>query len=239
MAEQKGLEDHPVVSREKWLAARRELLVKEKEFTRATEEMNRLRRALPWEKVEKKYGFEGHGGRRSLSELFNGHSQLIVYHFMFHPDDKVGCPHCSLRADGFAGIVEHLAQRDVTFAVVSRAPYEKLAAYRDKMGWEFPWYSSGASDFNYDFHVSFTPEEMTAKKAFFNYTQQNPQAREREGHSVFYKDAGGAVFHTYSCYDRGNDIFNIHYHYLDVVPKGRDEGDRGPYWVRRRGEYGK
>src|SRR5262245_11828430 len=159
MAERKGLEDHPVVTREQWLAARRELLVKEKEFTRATDEMSRLRRALPWERVEKTYAFEGEGGRRSLGELFDGRSQLVVYHFMFHPDDKVGCPHCSLRADGFAGIVEHVAQRDVTFAVVSRAPYEMLLAYREKMGWGFPWYSSGASDFNYDFHVSFTPEE--------------------------------------------------------------------------------
>jgi predicted dithiol-disulfide oxidoreductase (DUF899 family) len=237
VAEADGLENHPVVSREEWLAARRELLVREKEFTKATDEMNRLRRALPWERVEKSYAFEGAGGRRTLADLFDGRSQLIVYHFMFHPDDQAGCPHCSLRADGFAGIVEHLAQRDVTFAVVSRAPHERLLAYRKKMGWGFPWYSSGSSEFNFDFHVSFTPQEMTAKKAFFNYALQNPQAREREGHSVFHKDAKGAVFHTYSCYDRGNDIFNIHYHYLDVVPKGRDEGGRGPFWVRRRGEY--
>jgi predicted dithiol-disulfide oxidoreductase (DUF899 family) len=238
MAEDGALENHPVVSREAWLAARAELLAKEKEFTRLTDEMNRTRRALPWVRVEKEYTFVGADGKRSLADLFDGRSQLIVYHFMFHPDDATGCPHCSLRADGFGGIVEHLKHRDVTFAVVSRAPFDKLDAYRARMGWNFPWYSSGATDFNFDFHVSFTPQEMSARKAFFNYRLQNPQAREREGHSIFYRDAAGAVFHTYSCYDRGNDLLNIHYHYLDLVPKGRDEGGRGPYWVRRRGEYG-
>jgi len=233
-----GLENHPVVSHAEWLAARTAFLAKEKEFTRRLDEFNRERRALPWEKVEKPYVFEGADGRRSLADLFDGKSQLIVYHFMFHPDDATGCPHCSLRADGFGGVVEHLKHRDATMVVVSRAPHAKLAAYREKMGWTFPWYSSGASDFNFDFHVSFTPEEMRAKKAFFNYAKQDPKAREREGHSFFYKNAKGDVFHAYSCYDRGNDMLNIHYHYLDLVPKGRDEGDRGPYWVRRRGEYG-
>jgi predicted dithiol-disulfide oxidoreductase (DUF899 family) len=157
---------------------------------------------------------------------------------MFHPDDKTGCPHCSLRADGFAGIIPHLNQRDVTMVVVSRAALAKLVEYRQRMGWAFKWVSSGGSDFNFDYQASFTPEEMAAKRAMYNYSLRDPQAREREGHSIFYKDASGAVFHTYSCYDRGNDKLNLHYHYLDLVPKGRDESGRGPYWVRRRGEYG-
>jgi len=239
------LKGHAVVSRDEWLKARTALLAKEKELTRRTDEVSRLRRELPWVKVEKPYvfdgadGADGADGKRTLSDLFAGRSQLVVYHFMFHPDDAVGCPHCSLRADGFDGIGVHLNQRDVTMVVVSRAPYEKLAAYKKRMGWKFDWFSSGGSDFNFDFRVSFTPEEMAAKRAFFNYAMQDPKAREREGHGVFYKDAKGDVFHTYSCYDRGNDMFNIHYHYLDVTPRGRDEGGRGPYWVRRRDEYGR
>jgi predicted dithiol-disulfide oxidoreductase (DUF899 family) len=228
---------HPVVSHEEWLAARRALLEKEKAFTREGDELSRLTRELPWEAVSKEYVFDGPEGRETLSDLFAGRSQLVVYHFMFHPEDKAGCPHCSLRADGFGGIGPHLNQRDVTMVVVSRAPYEKLAAYRERMGWSFKWVSSGGSDFNRDYYVSFTPEEMAEKRAFFNYTMRDPRAREREGHSVFYKDESGALFHTYSCYDRGNDKLNIHYHYLDIVPKGRDEGGRGPFWVKRRDEY--
>lgn len=229
--------DHPVVSHEEWLAARRALLQKEKEFTRQSDEMSRLVRELPWESVGKDYRFEGAAGQQSLSDLFDGRSQLVIYHFMFHPDDKAGCPHCSLRADGFDRIGVHLQQRDVSFVVVSRAPYPKLEQYRQRMGWGFTWVSSGGSDFNYDYQASFTPEEMASKRALYNYTVRDPLAREREGHSIFYRDERGAVFHTYSCYDRGNDKLNIHYHYLDLVPKGRDEGGRGPYWVRRRDEY--
>lgn len=232
------VKDHPVVSREEWLSARTAFLAKEKEFTRLGDELNRQRRDLPWERVDKSYVFEGPNGKLTLAELFENRSQLIVYHFMFDPSEDVGCPHCSLRADGFNGIGEHLNQRDVTMVVVSRAPYGKLAAYEKRMGWRFKWVSSYGTDFNSDYHVSFTPEEMANGTAFYNYKRQDPGPSEREGHSVFYKDANGAVFHTYSCYDRGNDKLNIHYHYLDLVPKGRDEGDRGPFWVRRRGEYG-
>lgn len=228
---------HPVVSHEEWLAARRELLAKEKAFTRLSDEMSALQRALPWERVTKEYHFEGAAGRLTLAELFGGRSQLIVYHFMFHPDDAAGCPHCSLRADGFGGIPVHLAQRDVAFVAVSRAPYEKLAAYQQRMGWGFNWVSSGGSEFNYDYQASFTPDEMRARRALYNYEERDPLAREREGHSIFAKGSDGAVYHTYSCYDRGNDKLNIHYHYLDLVPKGRDEGGRGPYWVRRKDEY--
>jgi predicted dithiol-disulfide oxidoreductase (DUF899 family) len=229
--------DHQVVSHDEWLAARRRLLEKEKEFTRQGDEFSRQVRDLPWEAVTKEYVFDGQNGRETLQDLFGGRSQLVVYHFMFHPDDKVGCPHCSLRADGFSGVIPHLNQRDVTMVVVSRAPYSKLVDYQKRMGWNFKWVSSGGSDFNFDFQTSFTPEEMEAKRAMYNYALRDPLAREREGHSIFYKDESGAIFHTYSCYDRGNDKLNIHYHYLDLVPKGRDEGGRGPYWVRRRDEY--
>jgi len=229
--------NHPVVSHEEWLDARRALLAKEKAFTLQSDEMSRLQRSLPWERVTKPYTFDGPDGPESLADLFAGRSQLIVYHFMFHPDDKAGCPHCSLRADGFAGVIPHLNQRDVTMAVVSRAPFAKLADFQRRMGWGFKWVSSGGSDFNVDYHVSFTPAEMAAGRAIYNFTVGDPKAPEREGHSIFYKDGTGAVFHTYSCYDRGNDKLNLHYHYLDLVPKGRDERGRGPYWVRRRGEY--
>ena len=234
-----SMQDHPVVSHEEWLAARRALLEKEKAFTRQGDELSRLQRDLPWEVVTKAYVFEGRDGIATLADLFEARSQLIVYHFMFHPDDKAGCPHCSLRADGFAGIGVHLKQRDVTMVVVSRAPYSRLAEYQKRMGWPFKWMSSSGSDFNHDFQVSFTPEEMASKRALYNYEMRDPKAREREGHSIFYKDEGGNVYHTYSWYDRGNDKLNLHYHYLDLVPKGRDEAGRGPFWVRRRDEYDK
>jgi predicted dithiol-disulfide oxidoreductase (DUF899 family) len=232
-----SIKNHTVVSREEWLSARTAFLAKEKEFTRLRDELNRQRRELPWETVNKEYVFDGPNGKQTLPELFEGRSQLIVYHFMFHPSSEVGCPHCSLRADGFNGIGVHLNHRDVTMVVVSRAPYNKLAAYQKRMGWNFKWVSSSDTDFNFDYHVSFTPEEFAAKKVFYNFKIQDPQAPEREGHSVFYKDESDAVFHTYSCYDRGNDMLSNHYHYLDLVPKGRDEADRGPYWVRRHDEY--
>ncbi|HLG98647.1 MAG TPA: thioredoxin family protein [Bryobacteraceae bacterium] len=229
--------NHKIVSEEDWIEARKKLLVKEKEFTRLQDELNQERRDLPWVKVTKNYVFDGPNGKETLADLFEGRSQLIIYHFMFGLDDNAGCPHCSLRADGFNGINIHLKHRDVTMIAVSRAPYEKLAAYKKRMGWGFKWVSSGKTDFNFDLHVSFTPEEMKAGKAFFNYIMQNPGPPDREGHSVFYKDDNGGIFHTYSCYVRGNELFNIHYHYLDIVPKGRDENGRGPFWVRRRDEY--
>ncbi len=228
---------HAVVSHEEWLAARRELLEKEKAWTRQGEELSALQRALPWEVVNNDYVFEGASGPETLGDLFAGRSQLIVYHFMFHPEDKAGCPHCSLRADGFDGLGVHLEHRDVTMVVVSRAPFAKLADYQKRMGWRFKWLSSGGSAFNYDFQVSFTPEEMQAKRALYNFSMRDPKAREREGHSIFYRREDGAIFHTYSCYDRGNDKLNLHYHYLDLVPKGRDEAGRGPHWVRRHDEY--
>jgi len=218
-----SLSDHRVVSQDEWLEARRALLEKEKEFTRLSDEMSRLQRDLPWEIVAKHYRFEGPDGVETLSDLFAGRSQLVVYHFMFHPDDKAGCPHCSLRADGFGGIGIHLNHRDVTLVVVSRAPYAKLMEYQKRMGWTFKWVSSGGSDFNFDYHVSFTPEEVANKDALYNFTRQDPSVSEREGVSVFYKDPSGSIFHTYSTYARGIDILNVDYHYLDLTPKGRNE----------------
>jgi predicted dithiol-disulfide oxidoreductase (DUF899 family) len=231
------LANHRVVSEAEWLKEREKLLIKEKDFTRLQEELNASRRSLPWVKVTKPYVFEGAKGKQTLSDLFDGRSQLIMYHFMFGPNDQAGCTQCSLRADGFNGINVHLKHRDTTMIAVSRAPYAKLAAYQQRMGWSFPWVSSAGADFNFDYHVSFTPAETEEKKAFFNYAIQDPGHSEREGHSVFYKDESGSVFHTYSCYSRGNEIFNIHYHYLDLTPRGRDENGRGPFWVRRHDEY--
>jgi len=230
---------HKVVSGGEWLKACRRLIAKEKEFTRLRDQLSRQRRELPWEAVAKDYAFEGQDGRETLPELFEGRSQLVVYHFMFGPDWTAGCPHCSRWADNFNGIVVHLAQRDVTLVAVSRAPYAKLAAYRQRMGWSFKWVSSLGSDFNFDYHVSFTPEEMENKKAFHNFALKDPGVSEREGVSVFCKDAKGKVFHTYSTYERGIDMLSVDYHYLDLVPKGRDEAARGPYWVRRHDEYGR
>jgi predicted dithiol-disulfide oxidoreductase (DUF899 family) len=178
-------ENPAIVSEEEWLEARKKLLAKEKEFTRMQDELNLERRSLPWVKVTKNYLFDGPDGKEKLGELFEGRSQLIVYHFMFGPHDKTGCPHCSLRADGFNGINVHLKQRDVTMIAVSRAPYDKLLAYKKRMGWGFKWVSSANTDFNFDHHVSFTPEELKAGKAFFNYAIQNPGPPDREGHSVF------------------------------------------------------
>jgi predicted dithiol-disulfide oxidoreductase (DUF899 family) len=230
---------HKVVSHDKWMAARKKLLVKEKQLTRLADKLSRERRALPWEAITKEYVFEGPNGRETLSQLFDGRSQLVVYHFMFGPDWDAGCPHCSRWADNFNGIVVHLNQRDVSMVAVSRAPYAKLAAYRQRMGWGFKWVSSFGSDFNFDFNVSFTPEEMAGKKGFYNFKLQNPDASEREGVSVFAKDAKGKVYRSYSTFARGIEALNLDYRYLDVVPKGRDEGGRGPFWVRRHDEYGR
>src|SRR5260221_1392257 len=227
---------HKVVSSVQWLKARKRLLAEEKEFTRRRDKLSAMRRALPWEEVTKEYSFVGHDGNQNLPALFDGRSQLIIYHFMFHRDWDAGCRHCSRCADGFNRAIAHLNHRDVTMIAVSRAPYPKLAAYKRRMGWTFKWVSSFGTDFNFDFHVSFTPEEM-ARKGFYNFAMQNPDAPEREGVSVFYKNVKRRVFRTYSTFARGIDMMNVEYQYLDLVPKGRDEGGRGPYWVRRHDEY--
>jgi predicted dithiol-disulfide oxidoreductase (DUF899 family) len=236
---QRNEQAHKVVSHDEWTAARKELLVREKAFIREREALAAQRRALPWEKVDKEYVFEGAEGRRTLAELFDGRGQLVVYHFMFGPDWEAGCPHCSRWADSFDGAIVHLNHRDVTMVAVSRAPYKKLAAYRKRMGWRFAWLSSHGSDFNFDYGVSFTPQEMERRKASYNYKVQDPDASEREGISVFVKDGERGIFHTYSTFARGIDMMNVDYQYLDLVPKGRDEGGRGPWWVKRHDEYGK
>jgi predicted dithiol-disulfide oxidoreductase (DUF899 family) len=228
---------HPVVSHEKWLAARTAFLAKEKEFTHHRDAMAEQLRALPWEEVTKEYVFEGPRGKETLSQLFEGRSQLIVYHFMFTPEWDAGCPHCSFWADNFDRPIIHMNHRDITFVAISRAPYAKLAAYERRMGWSFQWLSSDDTDFNYDYFVSFTPEQLAKKDAYFNYRHANPGMPDREGVSVFYKDQDGRIYHTYSAYERGIDLMNTAYNYIDITPKGRDEGGRNQYWVRRHDEY--
>jgi predicted dithiol-disulfide oxidoreductase (DUF899 family) len=234
-----SIKAHPVVSHEEWLSARTAFLAKEKEFTRLRDELSRQRRELPWEKVDKQYVFDGPSGKETLAELFENRSQLIVYHFMFAPDWDEGCPHCSFWADNFNGISVHLNHRDVTFVAISRAPLAKIESFKKRMGWSFKWVSSFQSDFNFDYQASFTPEEVQSGTAFYNYRRMDPYDMDREGTSVFYKNESGAVFHTYSCYARGIDMMNGTYHYLDLVPKGRDEeGLEGPQaWVRYHDRY--
>jgi predicted dithiol-disulfide oxidoreductase (DUF899 family) len=232
------LENHRVVSHGDWLDARTMLLAREKEFTRLRDELSRARRELPWEAVTKEYAFDGPDGRESLNDLFDGRSQLVVYHFMFDPDWHAGCPHCSHWADSFNGAIVHLNQRDVSMVAISRAPYPKLESYRRRMGWTFKWLSAFENDFNFDLGVTFTPEEVASKQAFYNFARQDPHNSQREGISVFYRDASRHVFHTYSTYARGIDPMSVDYQFLDLVPKGRDESGRGPYWVRRHDEYG-
>ena len=226
--------DHPVVSREQWLVARKDLLEREKAFTKERDALSQRRRELPWVKIDKPYVFAGASGNASLADLFDGRSQLIVYHFMFDPSWEAGCKSCSFWADNFERNVIHLAHRDVSFVAISRAPLAKLVAYRKRMGWTFPWLSSHDTDFNYDFGVSFRDADAKACKSFYNYEYGDAKG-ELHGISVFKLDAG-AVFHTYSCYSRGLDMLNAGYHYLDLVPKGRDEAN-GEAWLRRRDEY--
>lgn len=229
------MSEHEVVSHDEWVEARKVLLAKEKEFTHLRDEVSRQRRELPWEAVEKEFVFDGPEGKETLSELFEGRSQLVVYHFMFGPDDEAGCKSCSFWADNFNPNIVHLNARDVSFVAVSRAPLAKLTAYERRMGWTFKWVSSAESDFNFDLGASFAPEDL--ERQVYNYDSLPPRGPEREGMSVFFRDEDGAVFHTYSSYARGIDLLNTGYNYLDLVPKGRDEGGRSQYWVRRRDEY--
>jgi len=223
-------------SKDEWLAARKRLLAREKELTRLRDKVSAERRALPWLKVEKTYLFDTPAGRKSLAELFDGRSQLAIYHFMFAPEWEEGCKSCSFWADSFDRIPIHLAHRDVTFLAVSRAPLETLQAYARRLGWSFPWVSSAPSEFNYDFNVSFRPEELEKRAGVYNYRPIQDLESDLPGISVFTKDGTGAVFHTYSTYARGIDAMNAAYQWLDLVPKGRDEG-AGLDWVRRRDQY--
>jgi predicted dithiol-disulfide oxidoreductase (DUF899 family) len=230
-----------VVSQAEWLAARKELLAKEKELTHMRDDIARRRRELPCVKIEKDYMFEGPNGKVKLADLFGGKSQLIVYHFMFGPDWQEGCPSCSFNMDHTDPALVHLSQRDVAFAVISRAPSPKIEAFKKRMGWRFPWVSSFGSDFNYDFHVSFSKEEKDKNdgKVYYNYQMMEFPSDEGPGFSAFYKDANGDVFHTYSAFARGSETTMNTYNYLDFAPKGRDE-DGLPFtmaWVRHHDRY--
>ena len=232
--------NNAIVSGEDWIEARKALLAKEKAFTKARDALTRERQSLPWVKIEKSYAFDSENGRVTLSDLFEGRSQLIVSHFMFHPDWEAGCKSCSFWADGYDNYVVHLNARDVSFVAVSRAPLDKLQAYRKRMGWHFDWVSSAENDFNRDFGVTFTPEELASHSAFYNYRIGSFPSEEAPGFSVFYRDDDKTIYHTYSCYARGLDMMNAAYQLLDLVPKGRDEQDL-PFtmaWLRRRDEYG-
>lgn len=211
----------------------------EKESTRLRDQISAARRQLPWVKVNKNYTFEAPGGKVTLADLFAGRHQLVIYHFMFGPDWLEGCPSCSFVSDHFDGTLPHLAARDVTLVAVSRAPLAKLEAFKKRLGWHFPWVSSGGTDFNLDFHVSFTKEEMAQGKVNYNYTMQEFPSTEAPGLSVFYKDDSGAIFHTYSSYGRGVEAPMTTYSILDMVPKGRDEDnlDHSMSWVRYHDRY--
>jgi len=228
-----------IVSRDEWLEARRELLEEEKQFTRLRDQLSLKRRKLPWVKVDTEYLFEGPDGKQSLSDLFEDKSQLIVYHFMYGPDWQEGCPSCSFWADNFNGIDIHLRHRDANLVVISRASLDTLEAYKNRMGWSFKWLSSLGSDFNYDYQVSFTADELEKGEMFYNFSMSSFPADEAPGISVFYKSPEGDVFHSYSCYARGLDMLNGAYHYLDLLPKGRDEDDLDftMAWLRRHDQY--
>ena len=237
---------HKVVTHNEWVAARKKHLTKEKEFTRLRDQLSKERRELPWELVEKEYTFEGEKGRLTLSDLFEGRSQLIIYHAMFNPETagphtswtaKAACYVCSFWLDNLNGITTHLKHRDITMAAVSLAPHPELAAYKERMGWTFPWLSSAGSDFNFDYRVSFTADELSGGKVDYNYRLDAWSGSEAPGISVFPKD-GERIYHTYSTYARGLDMLNVAYHYMDIAPKGRDEGGKGGgAWIRRRDEY--
>jgi predicted dithiol-disulfide oxidoreductase (DUF899 family) len=237
---------HKVVSHDEWVAARKKHLAKEKEFTRLRDQLSRERRELPWELVEKGYRFEGERGTVPLYDMFEGRSQLVVYHAMFNPATAgpdtpwtadAACFACSWWMDNFERVAIHLNHRDITIGAVSIAPYETIAAYKNRMGWTFPWYSSAGSDFNFDYQVTFRPEELEGGgEVDYNYRRTGWSGTEAPGISVFFRE-DGRVYHTYSTYSRGLDMLNVAYHYMDLVPKGRDEAEGGMGWLRRRDEY--
>jgi len=231
--------EHKVVSETEWLAARKELLAKEKEFSRRRDAISAERRKMPWVKVEKNYVFDTASGKKTLADLFGGKSQLIAYHFMLGPGWEEGCKSCSYLGDNFDGALVHLAHRDVTLMAISRAPWAEIEAFQKRMGWRFPWASSHGSDFNYDYHVSFTKDEMASGKVYYNYGQTEFPIEEGPGASVFYKDRDGSILHTYSTFARGLDILVGTYNFLDLTPKGRDEAGlkNTMAWVRHHDKY--
>lgn len=229
--------DHKVVSEAEWVEQRKALLAREKELTHLQEKIAAERRALPWVKVTKNYVFDTPQGKKTLSELFDGRSQLIVYHFMFSPDWEAGCTGCSFLSDHVDGANQHLRQHDVTYVAASRAPLEKLLAYKKRMGWKFPWVSSQGSDFNYDYHVSFTKDQVAKGKAFYNFEETDiGKMEDLHGTSVFIKDKDGAIYHTYSAYARGDERSLGTYMWLDITPNGRNETSTMS-WVKRHDEY--
>ncbi|HEY6128716.1 MAG TPA: thioredoxin family protein [Candidatus Acidoferrum sp.] len=238
-AQRSKAETPKVVSEQEWLAARKDLLQAEKEFTRQRDALSARRRQLPCVKVEKEYVFDGPSGKASLSDLFRDKSQLIVYHFMLGPDWEQGCPSCSYLGDHFGGCLVHLDARDVAFAAVSRAPISQIETFKNRMGWNFRWVSSNQNDFNYDYHVSFSKDELAKGKVNYNYTMQEFPSEEAPGLSVFFKNAAGEIFHTYSTYGRGLDILLGTYNFLDMTPKGRDEDGFAfsMAWVRHHDRY--
>jgi predicted dithiol-disulfide oxidoreductase (DUF899 family) len=232
-----GIKEHKVVSPKDWLSARKKLLLMEKKFSKLRDQLNQQRRNLPWVRMEKAYVFDTPGGKETLAQLFGGLRQLIVYHFMFGPGWTEGCAHCSFWADHYDSVGVHLAQRDTGLVVVSRTPLKAIEAFKKRMGWRFKWVSSSDNDFNYDFHVSFKPQEISRGKLFYNYKNIAMDMPEREGVSAFYKD-GASVFHTYSSYARGIDLLNTTYNFLDLTAKGRDEDPGHPQdWVTYKDKY--
>jgi predicted dithiol-disulfide oxidoreductase (DUF899 family) len=226
---------HATVSREEWIEARKDLLQREKDYTRERDRLAAARRDLPWVRIDKRYVFRTPGGEETLAELFDGRSQLIIYHFMLAPDWKEGCVGCSFVADHVDGAEQHLRHHDVTFTSVSRAPLPEIESYKRRMGWKFPWVSSYGSDFNYDFNVSFSKEQLAAGKVFYNFRMTEGH-EELHGISVFCKDETGQVFHTYSSYARGLEEVLGTYMFLDITPKGRDEASTMD-WVKRHDQY--
>jgi predicted dithiol-disulfide oxidoreductase (DUF899 family) len=233
-----GSKEHKVLPHKEWLAARKRLLVKEKKFSQLRDQLHKQRQDLPWEKVEKEYVFATQRGKETLADLFDGKSQLVTYHFMFGPGWKEGCAHCSFWADHYDGVGAHLGQRDTALVVVSRAPLKEILPFKKRMGWRFKWVSSNQTDFNFDYYVSFTPEQIKNGTMFYNYAPLKMDIDEREGVSAFYKDKSGQVYHTYSSYARGIDLLNTTYNFLDLTAKGRDEKpDAAQDWVRYHDEY--
>ncbi|MGY3441368.1 MULTISPECIES: DUF899 domain-containing protein [unclassified Bradyrhizobium] len=233
------MQQHKIVSREEWIAARKALMAGEKQLTQAREALSRQRRELPWVKVDKDYVFDGPDGKVTLGGLFKGRPQLVVQHVMFAPEWDAACKSCSFWVDGFERMVPHLAARDTTMIAVSLAPLAKLEAFKRRMGWTFDWVSSGGNDFNYDYGVSFTQGQIDAGNAKYNYGTSPLYGPELPGISVFFRDETGSVFHTYSTFARGLDMMNAAYHYLDLTPLGRHE-EGLPYpmdWVRLRDQY--
>jgi predicted dithiol-disulfide oxidoreductase (DUF899 family) len=230
---------HTIATREKWLEARLDLLAVEKDLMRRSDEVARLRRQLPWVRIDKDYVFDGPDGRQTLGDLFDGRRQLLVQHFMLKPGAEEGCKSCSYMADHTDGMIVHLAHRDVTFVAISRAPFAEIADFRRRMGWQFKWLSSYGTDFNYDFGVSFTPEQRATGKINYNFGNWSLVGEEWPGVSAFVKDEAGNVFHTYSTYGRGVEVMMGTYRMLDLLPKGRDETDENARmgWVRHHDRY--